>query len=235
MWVAAAGNWGKRTVKVEKHPQDGRRGSRLPSGRRWALRLLSLLTLITVCEALVIVTRRFPFEALLAAVVLAVFFACMVLYIGELIVLGWIVDFLSELGMPKIQARPIPLQYERIGQIVVVTLRDNVSTVLQCQLVQQQLTGLIAEHHCDFVLDFSCVGRVSKSFRGVMIHFIKAARKEAGRLGKPYRSIAEPHGKLFTVFGDRQCAIEEMSQHDGHGWVVLCSVPAGVRAVSEPP
>jgi hypothetical protein len=66
-----------------------------------------------------------------------------------------------------------------------------------------------------------------------MVHFMKAARREAGKLGKPYRPVALPHGPVFRVFDDRECAVEEMSKHDGHGWVVLCSVPDGIRAVSD--
>ena len=38
---------------------------------------------------------------------------------------------------------------------------------------------------------------------------------------------------LFRVFADREAAIEEMGKHDGHGWVVLCSVTPGTRAVPE--
>jgi hypothetical protein len=66
-----------------------------------------------------------------------------------------------------------------------------------------------------------------------MLHLVKAARQEAVKLGKSYRPVAVTHGAAFRVFADRECAIKEMSRHDGHGWVVLCSVPAGVRAVSD--
>jgi hypothetical protein len=34
------------------------------------------------------------------------------------------------------------------------------------------------------------------------------------------------------VFEDRQRALDAMAKHDGHGWVVLCGVPFGLRAVS---
>jgi hypothetical protein len=92
---------------------------------------------------------------------------------------------------------------------------------------------LIDEHHCNFVLDFLYAEKISISFRGVMVHLMKAARREAGELGKPYRPVALPHGAVFRVFNDRERAVEEMSKHDGHGWVVLCSVPVGIRAVSD--
>ena len=135
--------------------------------------------------------------------------------------------------MPKIRATPIPLEYEQIGEIIVVTLRDNIITLGQCQTVQKQLGRLVDEHHCDFVLDFLYAEKISKSFRGVMVRFVKAARREAEKLGKPYRPVALPRGAVFKVFADRRRAIEEMSKHDGHGWVVLCCVPVGIRAVSD--
>jgi len=154
-----------------------------------------------------------------------------VLYIGELVIIGWVVDFLSAIGMPKFQARAIPLEYEPVGEIIVVTLRDNVATAGQCQSVQNQLKHLIDEHRCDFVLDFFHAGRISKSFRGVMLHVMKAARREAERLGKLDQPVGLPGREEFSVFDDRQSAVEEMSRNGGHGWVVLCSVPVGTRAV----
>jgi hypothetical protein len=184
------------------------------------------------------ISRRL--NALLIAVVFAIAGIALLLYIGELVILGWVVDvlgkiedFLSEIGMPKIQARPDPLDYEQVGEIIVVTLRKNIATIGQCQSVQKQLKSLIDEHHCDFVLDFYYADRISKAFRGVMVHLMKAARREAARLGKPYRPVAAARGKVFRVFVDRQHAVEEMSKHDGHGWVVLCGVPVGVRAISD--
>jgi hypothetical protein len=189
--------------------------------------------LLTVCPLLLNVSRRYPLETLIIVSVCAICGAAFILYIGELVVLGWIVDFLSQIGMPKIQARAVPLEYEQVGEVIVVTLRDNVATLLQCQMVQKQLQGLIDEHHCDFVLDFLYAEKISKSFRGVMVNFTKTVRREAERLGKPYRPVTTPHGPVFRVFANRQRAVAEMSQHDGHGWVVLCSVPVGIRAVSD--
>ena len=154
-----------------------------------------------------------------------------VLFLGELVVIGWAVDFLSAIGVPKFKARAIPLQYEQVGEIIVVTLRDNIATAGQCQAVQKELKRMVDEHHCDFVLDFFHAGRISRSFREVIVYLIKAARKEAGRSGKTDRPAVLPRGEAFSVFDDRQRAVEEMSRDGGHGWVVLCSVPVGVRAV----
>jgi hypothetical protein len=190
------------------------------------------LLVVTAGPTLLSVVRRHPLDSLIVAGILVGSGVLVILYIGELVVLGWIVDFLSEIGMPKIQAGPVPLEYEQVGEIIVVTLRDNIVTLRQCQSVQQQLKRLIDEHHCDFVLDFSHAEKLSRSFRGVMVYVLKAARREAGKLGKPYRPVASPHGAVFRVFADRERAVEEMSKHDGHGWVVLCSVPFGIRAVS---
>jgi len=178
------------------------------------------------------ISRRWLTKILIVAAILAFVVIAITLYIGELVVLGWVVDFLSQIGMPKIQPRLVPLDYEQVGEIIVVTLRDNIATVGLCLSVQKQLKRLLEEQHCDFVLDFSSAARISKSFRGVMVHFMKAARKEAARLGKPYRSVALPRGAVFRVFDDRDLAVEEMARHDGHGWVVLCAVPPGTRAVS---
>jgi len=192
---------------------------------------LFVLVILMICVVLPSVWRRFPLETLITVTIFAAAGIGIVLYIRELVIVGWVVDFLSEIGMPQIQ--PIPLEYEQVGEIIVVKLRDNIAAVLQCQSVQKQLKCLIDEHHCDLVLDFLYAGRISKSFRGVMVYVMKEARREAEKLGKPYRPIALPHGKVFRVFDNREHAVEAMSKHDGHGWVVLCSVPVGIRAVSE--
>jgi hypothetical protein len=191
------------------------------------------LFVLTIVAVLLNATRRFPFGPLITVGIFAFCGLAIVLYIGELVVIGWVVDFLSAIGMPTIQARAIPLEYECAGDILVVTLRDNIDTVLQCQAVQKQLNELIDEHHCDFVLDFSYAEKISTSFREVMKHLVKAARREAEKLGKPYRPVALSDGKVFRVFDTRERAVEAMSKHDGHGWVVLCSVPVGIRAVSD--
>jgi len=193
-----------------------------------------LLCVLMICAELLSIFRIFPLHTLIAAGLVAVCGLAVVLYIWELVIIGWVIDFLSKTGMPEIRAVPVPLEYEQIGEITVVKLRDNTATVLDCQSVQKQLNRLIEERHCDFVLDFARAGKISRHFRGVMLHVMKAARREAVRLGRPYRPVALPHGEVFRVFADRERAVAEMSKHDGHGWVVLCSVPFGIRAVSGP-
>jgi hypothetical protein len=190
------------------------------------------LLVVAIYEALVAVFWRFPLETLIVLGVFAVCGVALVLCAGELVVVGWIVDFLAEIRMPGIQAKPIPLEYQRVGEIIVVKLRDNIITLQQCQSVQKQLKRLIGEHHCNFVLDFSSAEKISKRFRGVMVYIMKAARREAGKRGTPYRVTALPRGSVFQVFDNSQRAVEEMSQHDEQGWVVLCSVPVGIRAFS---
>jgi len=216
-------------------PVDGRRASRSSSGRRpWQFSLWSLFVLTTICAVLLSlfeVSKRFPLQSLILAAVFAIAAIGVVLYIGELVVIGWIVDFLSAIGMPRFQPRAIPLEYESVGDIIIVTLRENIATAGQCQSVERDLKRLIHEHHCNIVLDFHYAGRISRSFRGVMICVRKAADREAKRLGKSARPLALPRGEEFSVFVDRQRAVEEMTRKGGHGWVVLCSVPVGIRAV----
>ena len=220
---------------IATHPQAGRRGRRASSGRRrWRFSLTFLFLLATAFALLLSlfrVFRNFPLETLIMATTIAIAGIGVVLFIGELVVIGWVVDFLSAIGMPKFQAKAIPLEYEQVGEIVVVTLRDNIATVRHCQAVQKELRRLVDAHHCNFVLDFCHAGRISRSFRGVMAHLVKAARKEAGKLGKADRPVDLPRGEAFNVFEDRQRALAEMSRHGGDGWVVLCSVPVGIRAV----
>jgi hypothetical protein len=196
-----------------------------------ALLRISVLFLFVLTSGTLLphVFRRFPLETLIVAAVFSICGVSIILYMGELVVIGWVVDFLSE-AYPAAQAKPVPLEYERLGEIIVVKMRDNIITLRQCQSVQKQLKRLIDEHHCDFVLDFFHAEKISKRFRGVMVHVRKAARREAGRCGKPYRPVALRRGAVFRVFEDREHAVEEMSKHDGHGWVVLCSVPVGIRA-----
>ena len=138
---------------AEERPQVGRRGSRSSSGRRpWQFSLTFLLVLTTVCAVLLSIFnifRRFPLESLIMATVVAIAVMGIFLYIGELFIIGWVVDFLSELGMPKFLARPIPLEYEQVGEIIVVKLGGNIGSAGQCQLVEKQLKRGIqpkAEH-----------------------------------------------------------------------------------------
>ncbi len=200
--------------------------------------LLLVLLLLAICAVLPSLSRRFPLDTFIYESLLAFCGVAILLYVGHLVVLGWLVDlltkteeFLAEVGVPKIKARSAPLDCEQAGEIIVVKLRDNIVTIRQCQTVERQLKHLIAEQHCDFVLDFSSAQMISTSFRTAMVHVAKAARRQAARLGKPYRPVASSRGAEFRVFDDRQRALAEMSEHDGHGWVVLSSVPVGTRAV----
>ncbi len=195
-----------------------------------------LFTLAILCTALLSalsIFRRFPLETLIFGTVFAIAVAGVVLYIAELYLIGWIVDFLADLGMPKFKAKAAPLDWEQVGEIIIVNLRDNIANAAQCKTVEKQLRRLIEEHHCDFVLDFTNAGRISIDFREVMLNVKKAARREAESLGKPDRPLDLPRGSVFRVFDDSQLAVDEMSRHDGHGWVVLSAVPVGIRAVSE--
>ena len=218
-------------MKIVRHSKDGRRDDRSPSlNRAWQFSLLFLFVLTTICAVLLSffsVLRSFPLQTLIMTTLIIVTVIGLVFFIGELVLIGWVVDFLSVLGRPKSKAQPIPLEYEQVGDMIVVTLRDNICTAKQCQAVQKQLKCLVDEQHCDFVLDFFHAGRISRNFRGVMVQLMKAARREAERRS----TVALHEGDAFGVFDDRQSAVQEMSRRGEHGWVVLCSVPVGTRAV----
>jgi hypothetical protein len=210
------------------------RGSRSRSRRRsWRFPVFPLLVLAAVCTALVVVGRRYPFDTLISVAIVAGSAMCVVVYIGQLVVIGWVMDLVGWIVMPKTRAKQPPLEYEQVGEIIVVKLTDNVVTLGQCQAVLGQLRRLIDQQNSDFILDFSGAGKVSIGFRGVMIRAARAASRKARALGRPYRPMALPRGDVFRVFADRQGAIEEMDAHGGHGWVVLCCVPAGMRSVPE--
>jgi len=89
------------------------------------------------------VFRSFPLETLIFVAVFVVSGIAIFLYIGELFIVGWVVDFLSEIGMPKIQARSIPLDYEQVGEIIVITLRDNIATIRDCLSVQGKVDPVV--------------------------------------------------------------------------------------------
>jgi hypothetical protein len=215
-------------------PQDERRRVRLPPSRiPWQVGIAALFVLTPIFVVLLDVAKRFPLETLTAVAILAFAAVCIVLYVGELVVIGWIMDAAVFLTTPRTRQKPVPIQCEQIGEILVVKLGDTIATFEQCQSVQKQLIRLIGEHHCDFILDFSSVKNISSGFRGVIVRLTRAVRAEARRLGRQYCPLAVPGGELFRVFADRHSAVKEMARHDGHGWVVLCSVPVGIRAVSE--
>jgi hypothetical protein len=189
--------------------------------------------LTTACAILLKVGMRFPLETLIVLGIVAGAALAIGLYVGELVVIGWIMDFpawLAERAMPPAH---VPLDYEHVGEITIVTLSDNIASVRECRSVQQQLDRLIAERGCDLVLDFSRVKKLSSRFREVLVHVTETAETAAEKRGLPCHDIALPPGGTFPVFADRQQALADMDQHAGHGWVVLCAVPTGMRAVSD--
>ena len=138
---------------IDKSLDAGRRGSRSRSGKRPRQSLLRFLFALTVVVALLaglaLVSRRFPIESRIFGTVFAIAVAGIILYIGELYLIGWVVDFFAGISRPKVQAKPIPLDFEVVGEIVVVTLRDNIATTDHCQEIRKQLKHLVHEHHCD--------------------------------------------------------------------------------------
>jgi hypothetical protein len=204
---------------------------------RLLLRIVLVLTFLALVAltwgpSLLDLVKRHPFDSLLVAAILIGSAILVILYVGELLVLGWIVDFIDQIGMPKPRG-PVPLEFEQFGQTIVVAVPEIVATVRDCRSMQEQLKGLIDAHHCDFVFDFSRAEKLSRHFRQVLLYATKAARKKAWNLGVPARPFPLPFGAKFKVFEDRQRALETMAKHEGHGWVVLCGVPFGLRALSK--
>ena len=177
--------------------------------------------------------KTFPLETLIVGRPGCASGAGSSLYVGELMVIGWIVDLPEWLATRALPPAHVPLTVEHVGPIAVVTLSDNIASERECRSVAQQLDRLIADHCCDFVFDFSRIKKLSSGFRDVLLHATQAARAEAERQGKPYRNLELPSGATFRIYDDRERAVEKMARHAGHGWVVLCAVPVGIRAVSD--
>ena len=183
--------------------------------------------LLVVISAAVLfhVSKAFPLATLIFATVIAIAVMGIVLYIWELVLIGWVVDFLSQIGMPKFHPRSGPLECEQVGEILVVNLRDNIATAAHCKAVEKQLRRFIAaEHYCDFVLDFVPGRECLYEFSAGHDQPHKAARKEAEKRGKPFLGVDLPRGETFAVFDDRQHAWRRC-RASRPGWVVLCSVP----------
>ena len=216
---------------MERHPEDRRRGRRRPSARGLWRGSLLVLAVLAICVLAFGSFKHFRLETIIIAAVFAFAGISIFLYIGELVVIGWVVDVLSQIGVPKIKARPLPLVWEQVGDIVVVTLRDNIATAEQCLTVQRQLKCLIDEHHCNFVLDFSDAGNISRRFRWVMIHVTKAARtRRPGSANPidPWRSLTGRSSKSLTTGSVPLRRCPSTTDMDGSS---LCSVPVGIRAV----
>jgi hypothetical protein len=187
--------------------------------------------LTTVCAVLLKVGVAFPLETLIILGIVAGAALAVALYVGELVVIGWIVDFpawLAERAMPPAH---VPLELEHVGGITVVKLSDNIASARECRSVQQQLDRLIAEHHCNIIIDFSMMKKLSSGFREVLLHATQAAREEAEKQGLPRYAMELPPGEKFLIFENRDRALVEMGRQQGSGWVMLCSVPTGIRAV----
>ncbi len=154
------------------------------------------------------------------------------MYVGELVVIGWIVDFPEWLAERALPPAHVPLEFEHVGEITIVKLSDNIASARECRSVRQQLDRLVAEHRCNLIIDFSSIKKLSSGFRDVLVNVIRAARSEAEKQGRACRDLDLPPSSTFRIFSDRAAALAEMARHAGHGWVVLCAVPTGIRAVS---
>ena len=161
----------------------------MKNGRRFlnsafTVALLYLFVLAALTLLLAALTA-YPIQTLIIVGIAAFSVLAVVLYIWELVAIGWIMDFLERIGMPRIQAVSVPLEYEEVGQIVVVGLRNNIGSVLDCQSVEKQLLQLIDEGRCDFIFDFRHAGKVSRHFHAVMLHVMKAA----GASGEAWQAL----------------------------------------------
>ncbi len=210
------------------------RGRRRRSERRpWQYSLAALFVLTTVCAVLLKVGKAFPLETLIVVGIVAGAALAVAMYVGELVVIGWIVDIPAWLAERALPPAHVPLEYEHVGEITIVKLSDNIASARECRSVQQQIDRLIAEHHCDLIIDFYSIKKLNSGFRDVLVHVTRAAREEAEKQARPFYSPELPPGEVFRTFSDRDAAIAEMGRHVGHGWVVLCAVPTGIRAVSD--
>jgi hypothetical protein len=200
--------------------------------RPWQYSLAALFVLTTVCAVALKAAIALPFEGLIIAGIVALCLLAVTMYVGVLVVIGWAIDipiWLAERAMPPAY---VPLEIEHVGEITVVTLSDNIASARECRSVRQQLDRLIAEHHCDLLIDFSSIKKLNSGFREVLIIVTKAARKEAEKQGLPYREFELPAGEIFPIYENRERALAEMTRHKGRGRVVLCAVPVSIRAVS---
>jgi hypothetical protein len=206
---------------------------RPPRGPRWQYSLLSLFVLTTVCAIVLKVYKGFPMETLIVLGIVAGAVLAVMLYVGELVVIGWIVDFPVWLAERALPSAHVPLEHEHVGQVTIVRLSENIASARECRSVQEQIDRLIAEDCCDIVLDFGHVKKLASGFREVLVHVTRTARQAAEKQGQACRDPDLPPGEMFRVFADRDAAIAEMTRQEGHGWVVLCGVPTGIRAVSD--
>ena len=172
-------------VNTERRPQRRARDRRLPSDRRpWLLVPVALLALTIIAVAVLEAAKRFPLGTLVFGTIFAPLGHChRALHRrtgGHRLdrrLLDWIVS-------SRVRARYAPLEFDQVGEVLIVKLSDHIVSDAHCQAVQRQLDRFVDEHYCDFILDFSAVGRLSRSFRGVMTHLAGAARRRGGAAGQ---------------------------------------------------
>ncbi len=144
-----------------KRPQRRARDRRLrPDRRPWLLAPVALIALAIIGVAVLKAAERFPLGTLIFGTIFALSAVAVVLYIGELVVLGWLVDVLDWIASSGIRARYAPLEFDQVGEVLIVKLGDHIVSDEHCQAVQRQFDRFVGEHYCDFILDFSAVGRL---------------------------------------------------------------------------
>ena len=92
-----------------KRPQRRARDRRLrPDRRPWLLAPVALIALAIIGVAVLKAAERFPLGTLIFGTIFALSAVAVVLYIGELVVLGWLVDVLDWIASSGIlrQVRP---------------------------------------------------------------------------------------------------------------------------------
>ena len=106
----------RETVIIEKPVVHGRRGSRSP-GRQPTVAVLALVPVRAGrCRGASAFAGKFPLETVIFGTIIAIAAIGLVLYIGELVIIGWVVDFLAGISMPKIQSRTVPLNTSKLGR-----------------------------------------------------------------------------------------------------------------------
>ena len=157
---------------------------------------VALIVLAIVGVAVLKAAERFPLGTPIFGTIFALSAVAVVLFLGELVVIGWIVDFLDWIASSGIRARYAPLEFDQVGEVLIVKLGNHMVSDEHCQAVQRQLDRFVGEHYCDFILDFSAVGRLSRSFRGVMTRLASGAER-GGEAGQAVSS--RPHAARRNI------------------------------------
>ena len=82
------------------------------SRRPWQYSLLALFVLTTVIAVLLSIGVTFPLETFIVLGLVAASAVAVLLYVGELVVLGWIIDFPAWLAERAMPAAHVPLECE---------------------------------------------------------------------------------------------------------------------------